>query len=155
MTNLAALEVELRALLKEVREQPEADPDKLLRVFTEISVVRGQIEQIQGQLDYLSDAVDLATLTICPSDTCRSAHRGGDVGTGRHRPGCTAQPGDGLQTLADWGITFAIYTLPMSCCSAWTGSDPLHRLSAVEEATPAGASRRGAERDLIKSGQGW
>lgn len=64
LTNLQALEVELRALLEEVRQQPDADPDKLLRVFTEISNTRGQIEQIQGQLNYLSDVVDLSTVSI-------------------------------------------------------------------------------------------
>ena len=52
LTNLEALEVELRALLEEVRKQPTADPDKLLRVFSEISMVRGQIEQIQTIVFY-------------------------------------------------------------------------------------------------------
>lgn len=114
LTNLEALEVELRALLTEVRQQPEADPDKLLRVYNEIAVVRGQIEQIQGQLDYLDDVVDLATLTIGlmptpavvpivedtwePVEVARDALRS-LVG--------------GLQTVANWGIHFAIYTLPM------------------------------------------
>ena len=64
LTNLEALEVELRALLAEVEQQRDADPDKLLRVYNEIAGVRGQIEQIQGQLNYLEDVVDLATLTI-------------------------------------------------------------------------------------------
>ena len=41
LTNLEALEVELRALLAEVRQQRDADPDKLLRVYNEIAGVRG------------------------------------------------------------------------------------------------------------------
>lgn len=114
LTNLEALEVELRALLAEVRQQPEADPDKLLRVYNEIAVVRGQIEQIQGQLNYLDDVVDLATLTIGltptpaavpivedtwePVEVARDALRSLVVG---------------LQGVADWGIHFVIYTLPM------------------------------------------
>ncbi len=114
LTNLTALETELRALLEEVRKQPDADPDKLLRVFTEISNTRGQIEQIQGQLNYLSDAVDLATATIAvqptpqavpiveaswtPSDTVRDASR--TLVTG-------------LQNLGDTAITFSIAVLPM------------------------------------------
>lgn len=114
LTNLTALEVELRALLEEVRKQPDADPDKLLRVFTEISNTRGQIEQIQGQLNYLSDAVDLATATVsvqptpqavpiveaswAPSDTARDASR--SLVTG-------------LQNLGDAAITFSIAVLPM------------------------------------------
>ena len=64
LTNLEALEVELRALLTEVRQQPEADPDKLLRVFNEIANVRGQIEQIQGQLRFLNDQVAESTLRV-------------------------------------------------------------------------------------------
>ena len=114
LTNLETLEVELRALLAEVRQQPEADPEKLLRVYNEISLVRGQIEEIQGQLNYLSDVVDLATLTIGltptpavvpivedtwePVEVARDALRSLVVG---------------LQGVAEWGIHFALYTLPM------------------------------------------
>jgi hypothetical protein len=114
LTNLEALEVELRALLTEVRQQPDADPDKLLRVFKEVAAVRGQIEQIQGQLDYLENVVDLATLSIAltptpavvpivedtwePIEVARDALRSLVVG---------------LQGVADWAISFALYTLPM------------------------------------------
>ncbi len=114
LTNLEALEVELRALLTEVREQPDADPDELLRVYNEVSNVRGQIEQIQGQLNYLDDVVDLATLTIGltptpavvpivedtwePVEVARDALRSLVVG---------------LQGVAEWGIHFALFTLPM------------------------------------------
>ena len=98
----------------EVRQQPDADPDELLRVYNEVSNVRGQIEQIQGQLNYLDDVVDLATLTIGltptpavvpivedtwePVEVARDALRSLVVG---------------LQGVADWGIHFALYTLPM------------------------------------------
>jgi hypothetical protein len=114
LTNLEALEVELRALLTEVRQQPDADPDKLLRVFNEVAAVRGQIEQIQGQLDYLENVVDLATLSIGltptpavvpivedtwePIEVARDALRSLVAG---------------LQGVADWAISFALYTLPM------------------------------------------
>jgi hypothetical protein len=114
LTNLEALEVELRALLTEVRQQPDTDPDKLLRVFNEVAAVRGQIEQIQGQLDYLENVVDLATLSIGltptpavvpivedtwePIEVARDALRSLVAG---------------LQGVADWAISFALYTLPM------------------------------------------
>lgn len=114
LTNLTLLETELRALLEEVRKQPEADPAKLLQVFTEISTTRGEIERIQGQLDYLEDAVDLATVSIeiaptpaavpiveegwAPAETARDASR--DLVAG-------------LQNLVDLAITFAIAVLPM------------------------------------------
>ena len=47
-----------------MRKQPTADPDKLLRVFSEIAMVAGQIEQIQGRLNYLEDVVALATVEV-------------------------------------------------------------------------------------------
>ena len=114
LTNLTALEVELRALLAEVRQQPEADPDKLLRVFAEISNVRGEIEQIQGQLNYLEDVVSLASLDISLSPTPAVVPIVEDT----WRPVEVARDAlrslvSGLQGVAEWGIHFAIFTLPM------------------------------------------
>jgi hypothetical protein len=114
LTNLEALETELRALLTEVREQPGADPDKLLRVFNEVATVRGQIEQIKGQLQYLDDVVALATVSVqlVPTDVVTPI-----VDTG-WEPLTVARDAltklvDGLQVLADWGIRFAVFGLPM------------------------------------------
>ncbi|MEX1038960.1 MAG: DUF4349 domain-containing protein [Acidimicrobiia bacterium] len=114
LANLTLLETELRSLLEEVRAQDDADPDKLLRVFTEISNTRSRIEQIQGQLNYLNDAVDLATVSMtieptpaavpiveaewAPVDTVRDASR--DLVSG-------------LQGLLDNAITFVIAILPL------------------------------------------
>jgi Domain of unknown function (DUF4349) len=114
LTNLEALEVELRALLAEVRQQPEADPDKLLRVFNEIANVRGQIEQIHGQLNYLDDVVDLATLTIGLAPTPAVVPIVEDT----WEPVEVARDAlrnlvSGLQSVADRAIHFALYTLPM------------------------------------------
>ena len=114
LTNLEALEVELRALLAEVRQQPEADPDKLLRVFNQISSVRSQIEQIQGQLNYLDDVVDLATLSIGLTPTpavvpiVEDTWEPVEVARDALRSLVT-----GLQGVAGWAINFALYTLPM------------------------------------------
>jgi hypothetical protein len=114
LTNLEALEVELRALLTEVRQQPDADPDKLLRVFNEVAAVRGQIEQIQGQLDYLANVVDLATLSIGLTPTPAVVPIVEDT----WEPVTVARDAlrslvAGLQGVADWAISFALYTLPM------------------------------------------
>jgi hypothetical protein len=114
LTNLEALEVELRALLTEVRQQPDADPDKLLRVFNEIATVRGQIEQIEGQLEYLENVVDLATLSIGLSPTPAVVPIVEDT----WEPVEVARDAlrslvAGLQGVADWAISFALYTLPM------------------------------------------
>jgi hypothetical protein len=114
LTNLQALEVELRALLTEVREQPNADPDKLLRVFNEISAVRGQIEQIQGQIEYLDDVVTMASLDVSLSPTPSVVPIVEDT----WKPVEVARDAlrslvVGLQGIADWAINFGLYTLPM------------------------------------------
>ncbi|HUF96436.1 MAG TPA: DUF4349 domain-containing protein [Acidimicrobiia bacterium] len=114
LANLTLLEAELRSLLEEVREQPDADPEKLLRVFTEISNTRGQIEQIQGQLNYLSDAVDLATvsMTVEPTSAAVPIVEAGwtPIETVRE---AARNLVSGLQNLIDIAITFVIGTLPM------------------------------------------
>jgi hypothetical protein len=114
LTNLEALEVELRALLADVRQQPEADPEKLLRVYNEIAVVRGQIEQIQGQLNHLENVVDLATLSIGLTPTPAVVPIADDT----WEPVEVARDAlrslvTGMQGVADWAIHFALYTLPM------------------------------------------
>ena len=114
LTNLRALEVELRALLEEVRKQADADPDKLLRVFNEISSVRGQIEQIQGQLNLLSDLTALATLDVQISQTPEAV----PIVEEAWVPIEVARDSlrslvSGLQGIANWGINFVILTLPM------------------------------------------
>jgi len=114
LTNLKALEVELRALLEEVRKQENADPEKLLRVFDQISDTRGQIEQIQGQINYLSDLTALATLEIGISQTPSTVPIVNDP----WRPAEVAKDAvrqlvDGLQGVADTAIGFALYGLPM------------------------------------------
>lgn len=114
LTNLQALETELRALLEEVRMQENADPEKLLRVFNELSSVRGQIEQIQGQINYLEEATSLATLEVQLTQTPSSA----PIIDEAWAPAQTVRDalGDlvnGLQGVADWAINFALYVLPM------------------------------------------
>ena len=114
LTNLEALETELRALLQEVRLQENADPEKILTVFNELSSVRGQIEQIQGQLNYLEDATSLATLSVQLTQTPSAApivdEAWAPVETVRNALGNLVE---GLQGVADWTINFALYALPM------------------------------------------
>ena len=114
LRNLEALEVELRALLEEVRSQPGADPVKLLTVFSELSSVRGQIEQIQGQINYLTDLTALATLEIYVTQTpigipiIASAWAPAEAAKDALRNLVTA-----LQGIADWSINFVLFTLPV------------------------------------------
>jgi hypothetical protein len=115
LSNLEALEAELVALLAEVREQPEADPAKLLLVFNEVSRVRGEIEQLQGQLNYLNDVVALATLSIYLAPTPAAVPI---VEDDTWAPIDVARDSlrnlvNGLQGIAEWGINFALYILPL------------------------------------------
>lgn len=114
MHNLQALETELVALLAEVREQPDADPAKLLAVFNEVSRVRGEIEQLQGQLNYLNDVVALATLSVYLSPTPAAVPIVEDTWA----PLEVARESlrnlvSGLQDIGEWGINFVLYTLPL------------------------------------------
>ncbi len=114
LRNFEALEVELRALLEEVRSQPDADPVKLLTVFNELSSVRGQIEQIQGQINYLTDLTAMATLEVYVSQTpiavpiVASAWAPAEAAKDALRSLVTA-----LQGIADWSINFVLFTLPV------------------------------------------
>ncbi len=114
LTNLEALEVELVALLAEVREQPDADPAKLLTVFNEVARVRGEIELLQGQLNYLEDVVALATLDVYLAPTSESV----PIVEEEWAPLQVARDSlrnlvSGLQDFADWAINFVIYTVPL------------------------------------------
>jgi hypothetical protein len=114
LTNLQTLEVELRALLEEVRRQPDADPEKLLRVFNEISSVRGQIEQIQGQLDYLEDLTSLATLELSITQTPAAA----PIVDEPWDPGEAVRDAvrnlvEALQGAAEVAISFGLFVLPL------------------------------------------
>lgn len=114
LVNLEALETELRALLTEVRAREDADPDEILRVFNEVSSVRGQIEQIQGQINYLNDLTTLATLEVGITQTPSTAplvdEPWSPAEATREALGNLVE---GLQGAADWAINFAIYALPM------------------------------------------
>lgn len=114
LTNLEALEVELRALLEEVRKQENADPEKLLRVFNEISDTRGRIEQLQGQINHLTDLTALSTLDIAITQTPSTV----PLAEEPWKPAEVAKEAvrhlvDGLQGVANATIGFALYGLPM------------------------------------------
>lgn len=114
LTNLEALEVELRALLTEVRAREDADPDEILRVFNEVSSVRGQIEQIQGQINYLSDLTALATLEVELTQTPSAAPLVDEPWSPAEATReALSSLVEGLQGAADWAINFAIFVLPM------------------------------------------
>jgi len=62
--NLQLLETELQELLADVRQAGSSDTEDLIRVFNEISRVRGDLEVLEGRQRLLNDRVDLATIQI-------------------------------------------------------------------------------------------
>lgn len=63
LRNLEAAEKELQALLTEVRERPGATAEDILNVYNALAEKRGEIEQVKGRLQYLSNQVALSTIT--------------------------------------------------------------------------------------------
>jgi len=64
LRNLEATEQELLALLREVRERPNATAEDILNVHRRITEVRDEIERIKGRQQYLDTLIQLATITI-------------------------------------------------------------------------------------------
>lgn len=79
LRNLRSYEDELRLLLTEVRDRPEAKPNDLLNVFENIRQVRGEIEQLEGRQRLLDSQVALATvqITLTPSEAVEPLAREG------------------------------------------------------------------------------
>ena len=63
LRNLDAAERELQAMLTEVRQRPNAKPSDILEVYNALTEKRGQIEQVKGRLQYLSNQVSFSTIT--------------------------------------------------------------------------------------------
>jgi hypothetical protein len=61
--NLEVAETELLELLASAQETRQ-DAESILAIYREVTNIRGQIEQIQGRMQYLEDATSLATLTV-------------------------------------------------------------------------------------------
>ncbi|MGH9892026.1 MAG: DUF4349 domain-containing protein [bacterium] len=116
LRNLYALEEELLALLAELRDNPDADPGKLLQVFDQIRITRGEIEQLEGRKQLLTDLVSLATISIgiSPLPAAIPIVPENPV----WEPAVQAREAlrsliEDLQALGSWGIRFALYTLPI------------------------------------------
>jgi hypothetical protein len=63
LRNLQAAETELRELLKTVRERTQK-ASEIMEIYDEITKVRGQIDQIQARVQYLSQMTSLSTITL-------------------------------------------------------------------------------------------
>jgi len=114
LKNLTAYEGELRLLLADVRERPDAKPEDLLNVFESIRQVRGEIEQLQGRQRLYDSQVALATVsvTLTPSEALEPiAKEGWNAGTIFRSAlrGLVAA----LQWLASAVIWLSVFALPI------------------------------------------
>lgn len=64
LRNLRNTESELQALLTEVRERPNSTPEDIMAVYNNLTIIRGQIEQLQGRQNMLDNLIGLSTLTL-------------------------------------------------------------------------------------------
>jgi hypothetical protein len=150
LRNLYALEEELLALLAELRDNPNADPGKLLQVFDQIRITRGEIEQLEGRKQLLTDLVALATINIgiTPLPAAIPIVPEDPV----WEPAVEARAAlrslvEDLQSLANWVIRFGLYSLPILVLVAgpfvwlaWFLYRRVRRSAPTAPPTPTGGS---------------
>jgi hypothetical protein len=111
LKNEQRTEVELQELL-ETRSETGRTED-ILEVHRELSTVRAEIERIQGQMRYLDNLSDMATvqITLTPDELLQPIEVGGwkPQGTARDAIRMLLRT---LQFFADAGIVFVLYILP-------------------------------------------
>lgn len=64
LRNLEATEVELRAMLEEVRERPNATTEDIMSVYRTLTEVRSEIETLQGRKNMYDNLIALATIEV-------------------------------------------------------------------------------------------
>lgn len=117
--NLSLLEEELRELLADVRQNDDADPQKLLQVFNEISRVRGEIEQLEGRRQLLDNLTSLATVEVKITPTPEATPVVADGWT----PLAVARQSiqdlvAAMQGLIDVTIRFGLFLVPLALVAA-------------------------------------
>jgi hypothetical protein len=114
LTNLQATEIELRQLLDTVREKT-GKADDILAIYNRLTEIRGQIEQIKGQMNVLSQTSAYATLTVQLTPHVETRV----VGPESWLPNETARQAlrslvQALQVLANLGIWLVLFLLPFA-----------------------------------------
>jgi hypothetical protein len=116
LRNLNALETELLALLAELRDNNNADPSKLLQVFDQIRMTRGEIEQLEGRRQMLENLVSLATLQVAIVPLPAAApiiSTNPEWQPDTQAKGALRDLVEALQGLANGLIRFGLYSLPI------------------------------------------
>lgn len=108
-----ATEEELRNLLAESRRR-DFDAEDVMAIYRQLTEIRAQIEQIQGQLEHLGDLAALSTIRLAlePTEGARP------VVEEAWKPGDTVRRSfrallEALRSLADAAIVFAVVVLPV------------------------------------------
>jgi hypothetical protein len=114
LRNLTATEDELREMLAEVRAKPDATPEDILTVYRHLTEIRGQIEQAQGRKNMFDNLVGLSTLelTLTPNWTTLPVVEEGWQPS-RTLRNASRELVSALQDLADFGIWFVVFLLPV------------------------------------------
>ena len=107
--NLEAAEEQLRGILAKADKTED-----VLRVFEQLKIVRGEIEQAKGRMQYLSQSSAMATinLTLLPDKPAQPVEAPGWRPEGVAKSAIERLIGS-LQSLADVVIWTVIYVLPM------------------------------------------
>jgi hypothetical protein len=117
--NLQATENELRELLAEVRQRPNATAAEILEVHRSLTDIRGQIEQAQGRKNVLDNLIGLSTIdvTLTPDAINLPVVEEG------WRPALVARDAmrtlvSAMQGLGDVAIWLVIFALPLALVAA-------------------------------------
>lgn len=110
---LRVTEEELTALLRESRARGHSAED-IMAIYRELTGIRAQIEQLQGQLQQLADRVSYSTIHL----ELRPAEAGRPLVDEGWQPGATLRNSvrgllAALQWLADAAIVFVVAVLPL------------------------------------------
>ncbi len=62
--NLEATELELRAMLEEVRERPNSTSEDIMAVYRTLTEVRGEIETLRGRKNMWDNLISLSTIVV-------------------------------------------------------------------------------------------
>lgn len=111
--NLRAYEIELVALLSDVREQSNR-PEDLLTIFERVRSVREEIEVLEGRLATLDDQVAMSTVRVTFQPLAEVASIGGvSWSPGETVREALAATGRALAAIADGAIWVALTALPV------------------------------------------
>ncbi len=113
LKNLQATELELRELLRTVRQRTQK-ASEIMEIYNELAKVRGDIDKIQGRLQYLSQQTALSTITVELTPDALAA----PVVEPGWQPGATVREACGslvntMKSLIDALIWVILYLLPI------------------------------------------